>query len=77
MTENQTSIPESNNNNNTNNNPEQKNAQEPNQNKENQNIPPKKDLMKEKVEEIKSIYDQMIKLRKQNLEGSKKLEMSK
>ena len=71
MSENQTSIPESNNNNNTNNNPD------PNQNKENQNIQPKKDLMKEKVEEIKSTYEQMIKLRKQNLEGSKKLEMSK
>ena len=70
MSENQTSIPESNNNN-TNNNPD------PNQNKENQNAPPKKDLMKEKTEEIKSLYDQMIKLRKQNLEGSKKLEMSK
>ena len=75
MSENQNTISE--NNNNTNNNTEQKNTQDPNQNKENKNIPPKKDLMKEKAEEIKSLYDQMIKLRKQNLEGSKKLEMSK
>ena len=51
---------------------EQKNTQDANK-----NLPPKKDIMKEKVAEIKSTYDQMIKLRKQNLEGYKKLEMSK
>ena len=33
--------------------------------------------MKEKVDEIKSMYEQMIKLRKQNLEGYKKIDTSK
>ena len=56
---------------------EQKNTQEANKNQDKQNLPLKKDIMKEKVAEIKSTYDQMIKLRKQNLEGYKKLEMSK
>ena len=56
---------------------EQKNTQDANKNQDKQNLPPKKDIMKEKFAEIKSTYDQMIKLRKQNLEGYKKLEMSK
>ena len=34
------------------------------------------DATEEKVNELKSIYDQMIKLRKQNLEGYKKIENS-
>ena len=76
MSENLNKINESGTNKNIN-NPEQNNSQDPNKNQEKQNLPPKKDAMKEKVEEIKSIYDQMIKLRKQNLEGYKKLEMSK
>ena len=76
MSENLNKINESGTNKNIN-NPEQNNSQAPNKNQEKQNLPPKKDAMKEKVEEIKSIYDQMIKLRKQNLEGYKKLEMSK
>ena len=63
---------------NTNNIPsEQKNTQDANKNQDKQNLPLKKDIMKEKVAEIKSTYEQMIKLRKQNLEGYKKLEMSK
>ena len=33
--------------------------------------------MKEKANEIKSVYDQMIKLRKQNLDSSKKFDSSK
>ena len=56
---------------------EQKNTQDANKNQDKQNLPPKKDIMKEKVAEIKSTYEQMIKLRKQNLDGYKKLEMSK
>ena len=36
-----------------------------------------KDIMKEKANEIKSVYDQMIKLRKQNLDSSKKFDSSK
>ena len=56
---------------------EQKNTQDANKNQDKPNSPPKKDIMKEKVAEIKSTYEQMIKLRKQNLEGYKKLEMSK
>ena len=56
---------------------EQKNTQDAIQKIEKPNLPPKKDIMKEKVAEIKSTYEQMIKLRKQNLEGYKKLEMSK
>ena len=35
-----------------------------------------KDIMKEKANEIKSIYEQRIKLRKQHLEGYKKFENS-
>ena len=46
------------------------------QNKEKPNVEQQKDIMKEKANEIKSIYEQMIKLRKQNLEGYKKFENS-
>ena len=46
------------------------------QNKEKSNVEQQKDIMKEKANEIKSIYEQMIKLRKQNLEGYKKFENS-
>ena len=63
---------------NTNNNAtKEKNNQELNQNQEKKDLEPKKDLMKERVNELKSTYDQMLKLRKQNLEGYKKIEMSK
>ena len=47
-----------------------------NKEKEKINIEQQKDIMKEKANEIKSIYEQMIKLRKQNLEGYKKFENS-
>ena len=46
------------------------------QNKEKSNGQQQKDIMKEKANEIKSIYEQMIKPRKQNLEGYKKFENS-
>ena len=63
---------------NTNNNAtKEKNNQELNQNQEKKELEPKKDLMKERVNELKSTYEQMLKLRKQNLEGYKKIEMSK
>ena len=63
---------------NTNNNAtKEKNNQELNQNQEKKDLEPKKDLMKERVNELKSTYEQMLKLRKQNLEGYKKIEMSK
>ncbi len=54
----------------------QKNSQELNQNQEKQDMEPKKDLMKERINELKSIYEQMIKLRKENLKDNKKLETS-
>ena len=54
----------------------QKNNQELNQNQEKQDMEPKKDLMKERINELKSIYEQMIKLRKENLKDNKKLETS-
>ena len=44
---------------------------------EEKNKTQKKDVTEEKVNELKSIYNQMIKLRKQNLEGYKKIENSK
>ena len=47
------------------------------ENEEKSNVPPKKDIMKEKFDELKSTYEQMIKLRKQNLESDKKFESSK
>ena len=53
------------------------NNQDINQKQEKDNLPPNKDLMKEKMDEIKSMYEQMIKLRKQNLEGYKKIDTSK
>ena len=57
---------------------ETKNNQESNNpNQEKENVPPKKDIMKEKVNELKAVYEQMIKLRKQNLENFKKIDMSK
>ena len=57
---------------------ETKNNQDSNNpNQEKENVPPKKDIMKEKVNELKAVYDQMIKLRKQNLENFKKIDMSK
>ena len=63
---------------NTNNNAtKEKNNQELSQNQEKKELEPKKDLMKERVNELKSTYEQMLKLRKQNLEGYKKIEMSK
>ena len=63
---------------NTNNNAiKEKNNQELNQNQDKKELEPKKDLMKERVNELKSTYEQMLKLRKQNLEGYKKIEMSK
>ena len=63
---------------NTNNNAtKEKNNQELNQNQEKKELEQKKDLMKERVNELKSTYEQMLKLRKQNLEGYKKIEMSK
>ena len=40
------------------------------------NIEQQEDIMKEKANEIKSIYETMIKLRKQNLSGNKKFESS-
>lgn len=55
-----------NNNNNNNNTTTEKNE-----------IEQPKDIMKEKANEIKSVYDQMIKLRKQNLDSSKKFDSSK
>ena len=55
----------------------EKNIQELNQNQEKKDLEQKKDLMKERVNELKSTYEQMLKLRKQNLEGYKKIEMSK
>ena len=62
----------------TNTNLETKNNQESNNpNQEKENVPPKKDIMKEKVNELKAVYEQMIKLRKQNLENFKKIDMSK
>ena len=54
-----------NNNNNNNTTTEKKEIEQP------------KDIMKEKANEIKSVYDQMIKLRKQNLDSSKKFDSSK
>ena len=54
-----------NNNNNNNTTTEKKEIEQP------------KDIMKEKANEIKSVYDQMIKLRKQNLDCSKKFDSSK
>ena len=54
----------------------QKNSPELNQNQEKQDMEPKKDLMKERINELKSIYEQMIKLRKENLKDNKKLETS-
>ena len=57
---------------------ETKNNQDSNNpNQEKENVPPKKDIMKEKVNELKAVYEQMIKLRKQNLENFKKIDMSK
>ena len=47
-----------------------------NKEKEKINIEQQKDIMKEKANEIKSIYETMIKLRKQNLSGNKKFESS-
>ena len=47
-----------------------------NKEKEKINIEQQKDIMKEKANEIKTIYETMIKLRKQNLEGNKKFESS-
>ena len=38
---------------------------------------PKKDANKERLMEIKNTYDQMIKLRKENLDTFKKIDMSK
>ena len=57
---------------------DKKNIKDLNQNKEKekQNIEQQKDIMKEKANEIKSIYETMIKLRKQNLAGNKKFESS-
>ena len=54
----------------------QKNSPELNQNQKKQDMEPKKDLMKERINELKSIYEQMIKLRKENLKDNKKLETS-
>ena len=58
-------INNNNNNNNNNTTTEKKEIEQP------------KDIMKEKANEIKSVYDQMIKLRKQNLDSSKKFDSSK
>ena len=55
---------------------EKKEINDTTQNKEKSNVEQQKDIMKEKANEIKSIYEQMIKLRKQNLEGYKKFENS-
>ena len=55
---------------------EKKEINDSTQNKEKSNVEQQKDIMKEKANEIKSIYEQMIKLRKQNLEGYKKFENS-
>ena len=55
---------------------DKKEINDSNQNKEKPNVEQQKDIMKEKANEIKSIYEQMIKLRKQNLEGYKKFENS-
>ena len=44
--------------------------------KETVNVEQQKDIMEEKANEIKSIYETMIKLRKQNLSGNKKFESS-
>ena len=57
---------------------EKKNIKDLNQNKEKEksNIEQQKDIMKEKTNEIRSIYETMIKLRKQNLDGNKKFESS-
>ena len=57
---------------------DKKNIKDLNQNKEKEkpNIEQQKDIMKEKANEIKSIYETMIKLRKQNLSGNKKFESS-
>jgi ERCC4-type nuclease len=55
---------------------EKKSIKDINQNKEKANIEQQKDIMKEKANEIKSIYETMIKLRKQNLSGNKKFESS-
>ena len=57
---------------------DKKNIKDLNQNKEKEkpNIEQQKDIVKEKANEIKSIYETMIKLRKQNLEGNKKFESS-
>ena len=38
---------------------------------------PKKDANKERLMELKNTYDQMIKLRKDNLDTFKKIDMSK
>jgi len=38
---------------------------------------PKKDANKERLMELKNTYDQMIKLRKENLDTFKKIDMSK
>ena len=47
--------------------------------KENQNVDSsnKKDAIKERLMEIKKTYEQMIKLRKDNLDTFKKIDMSK
>lgn len=46
--------------------------------KENQDVSkPKKDPNKERLKEMKTIYEQMIKLRKENLDPFKKIDMSK
>ena len=55
---------------------EKKSIKDINQNKEKANIEQQKDIMKEKANEIKSIYETMIKLQKQNLSGNKKFESS-
>ena len=57
---------------------DKKNIKDLNQNKEKEkpNIEQQKDIVKEKANEIKSIYETMIKLRKQNLAGNKKFESS-
>ena len=49
----------------------------PNQNSDN-NTPsnPKKDPIKERLKEMKNTYEQMIKLRKDNLDPFKKIDMS-
>ena len=65
MSENNIINNNNNNNNNNNTTTEKKEIEQP------------KDIMKEKANEIKSVYDQMIKLRKQNLDSSKKFDSSK